>query len=230
MAQGGRRAGAGDDSGSRRRAASNAPGGTLSVTDSTFAGNQAQLGAGVEGIGGAIENEGNATVTGSTFDANLAFGGPTLRGIGGAISDELGGNLTVVDSTFTANQAVNDFGGAAAGGAIQTVNGGALSITGSTFRGNQAMDILNYSLGGAIYSFQTPLNVVDSSFVGNLAIGGPRAVSGPGVPSKNRMARPRSAIAYSPTTRPSPARREAPPLPVPSWRAGRSRGVRRRRA
>jgi predicted outer membrane repeat protein len=100
--------------------------GTLTVSNSTFSGNDAYN-------GGAISNDGGTlTVTNSTFSGNSTY----LGGGGGAISNG-GGLLTVSNSTFSGNHAYN-------GGAIDNYD--TLTVTNSTFLGNSAN---NY--GGAIY-------------------------------------------------------------------------------
>ena len=125
--------------------------GTLTVTNSTFAGN-------TNGNGGAINNAGTATVTNSTFSGNTA-------GVGGAIGSR--GTLTVTNSTFSGNTA--DVGE----GAID--NEGTLTVTNSTFSSNTAS-----TTGGAIGTCG-PLTVANSTFTGNTAGAGGAisAVCGP---------------------------------------------------
>jgi len=138
----------------------NLGGGTLTVTGSTFTGNQA-------GEGGAIDNAdgfgGTVTVSGSTFTGNQASDN------GGAIDngDEGGsGTVTVSDSTFAGNTASD-------GGAIDNCDfygGGTLTVSDSTFTGNTAV-----SDGGAIdngdHGGGGTLAVSDSTFTGNTASG-----------------------------------------------------------
>jgi predicted outer membrane repeat protein len=95
-------------------------GGTLTVTNCTFAGNS--------GLG-AIANTGILTVTNSTFAGNSG-------GYGGAIFHG-GGTLTVTDSTFSDNSG-------STGGAIRNL-GDTLTVINSTFSNNSAS-----SAGGAI--------------------------------------------------------------------------------
>jgi hypothetical protein len=93
--------------------------GTLILTDSVLADNQAVGDAGHNGQGGGIENEPGATllVSNSTFLDNLAQGGAAGPagiaglGLGGGAYNE--GVAAVSDSTFTGNRAV---GGASAPG------------------------------------------------------------------------------------------------------------------
>ena len=104
--------------------------GSLTVTDSTFIGNNAGQ------YGGAIFSQAsyyfssNLTITNSTFEGNQA------SSTGGAISSSSA--LTVTDSTFSNNTA-------AIGGAIYSTFFG-LAVTASTFSNNTAQQ------GGAIYS------------------------------------------------------------------------------
>ena len=104
----------------------NGPGGTLTVTDSTFSGNSACLGAAV--VNG-YRGSGTATIARSTFSGNRAFcqGGAVANG------NRSSGRLTITDSTFWGNTAPD-------GAAIENGDGGSgrLTITGSTLSGNRA--------------------------------------------------------------------------------------------
>ena len=71
--------------------------GTLTVSNSTFAGNSAGFG------GGGIDNSGTLTVSNSTFSSNSAYYDGTGRG--GGIYNRNGGTLTVNNSTFAGNSA-----------------------------------------------------------------------------------------------------------------------------
>lgn len=89
---------------------SGANGGTLTVTDSTFAGNQ---GFG----GGAIYTDGGTlTATNCTFSGNFTDGPDNF---GGAIA---GGTLTVTNCTFFGNAAYSGNGGAIYSGTATLVN------------------------------------------------------------------------------------------------------------
>ncbi len=119
----------------------------LTIEDSDFTGNDADL-------GGAIFNDGTVVgITDSTFTQNGATSG-------GAVFNN--GTLTAVTgSTFTENTASSNGGG--------IFNGSASigSITGSTFTGNSA--VLN---GGAIHNSSpgsTISDITDSVFTGNSA-------------------------------------------------------------
>jgi predicted outer membrane repeat protein len=112
----------------------------VSVTNSTFSGNNSLY-------GGGIRNAGTLTVTNSTFSGNSADYG------GGIYNAD---TLTVVGSTFSGNSA-NDSGGG-------ILNAGTLTVTNSTFSGNSA-----YYEGGGIYNFSGTLTVVGSTFSGNSA-------------------------------------------------------------
>jgi hypothetical protein len=149
--------------------------GTLVVSGCTFTNNQAIGGSKATGtsgqarighaIGGAIQLEGfAATITNSTFDHNEALGGNNNRGgseafivgraAGGAIDNLFFSpptpTLTVSNCTFTSNQAVGGIGNI----------GGAFVSDG---------------IGGALLNERGAIaTVTDSSFIGNLAIGGQR--------------------------------------------------------
>jgi hypothetical protein len=131
-------------------------GGTLTVTDSTLAGNS----------GGAIVNGASSatTVTGSTFTGNTVINnGGTLTvtdstfadNSGGAIANNAGSVTTVTNSTFSDNHS----NGNALGGAI--ANRGTLTVANSTFTGNGV---------GALYNGGT-LTVTNSTFSGNIGGG-----------------------------------------------------------
>jgi len=100
-------------------------GGTLAVTDSTFAGNA----SGGAGIGGAISSisGGTLTVARSTFNGNTTpDSNPSGASAGGgAIANA--GDATVTDSTFSGNHS-------GSGGALQ--NTVTLRVSGSTFTDN----------------------------------------------------------------------------------------------
>jgi len=97
--------------------------GSLTVSDSVFAGDST-----AEGSGGAVEleNKDVLTVGSSTFAGNIAGGGAP----GGAIALQIGSKATIVNSTFTGNAA-------GVGGAIWT-KAETLSLLGDTLAGNAA--------------------------------------------------------------------------------------------
>ena len=116
--------------------------GSLSISDSIFTDNNADV------AGGAVYNEGKLSVSGSMFTGNSAFSS------GGAIYNV--GDLTLVDNNFTDNSAC------AAGGAVY--NDGDLTILSSDFMDNFAM-----AASGAIYNIGN-LTVTNSNFVNNSAL------------------------------------------------------------
>ena len=129
-------------------------GGTLSVTDSIFTGNDALYGGAIEIYAAADKS---STISDSTFSQNGAY----LDGIGGwgGAIFVYTGDLTVQHSTFERNTALN-------GGAIAT-NGGQnkLGITDSTFHANQAN-----TFGGAIVlSWKDAADIRGSTFDENVA-------------------------------------------------------------
>jgi hypothetical protein len=120
--------------------------GTLTVTDSTFSGNDALA-------GGAIENYlGRLSVARSTLSGNSA-------GIGGSMANAAGGTLVVRDCALANNYADD------AGGGIY--NEGGVTVTNSTFSGNDA-----FFAGGAIENFRGTLSVTSSTISGNGADSG----------------------------------------------------------
>jgi hypothetical protein len=115
--------------------------GTLTVSNSTFSGNNADF-------SGGIHNAGTLTVSNSTFSGNSADGG-------GGIFNNGVGTLTVSTSTFSGNSAGNS------GGGIFN-NGGTLTVSTSTFSGNSAGNS-----GGGIFNNGGTLTVSASTFSGN---------------------------------------------------------------
>jgi hypothetical protein len=153
-------------------------GGTLTVSDSTLAGNSAT------GSGGGIASGFGATVTvtGSTLTCNSAdvdggaidndhgaltitsssLHGNSAGGFGGGIASFDGATLTVTDSTLTCNSATT-------GGGIW--NGARLTVVSSTLSANSA------TAGGAIYNWadsfdRSSVTVRDSVFTANSATEG----------------------------------------------------------
>lgn len=126
-------------------------GGVLTVTNSTFTGNQADQGMG--GVGGAIANLGGTTdITNSTFSNNSAAEA-------GVFWNTAGGTATISNSTFTNNWA--NVGGAVANSVIS----GSLTVTGSTFTENHAS-----WYGGALTANEGTIR--DSTFYNNTALMG----------------------------------------------------------
>jgi hypothetical protein len=110
--------------------------GTLTITNSAFAGNSTP-----GGLGGAIDNSGTLTVANSTFSANSCG---NTGGVGGALYDM--GTLTVSNSTFVSNSSAN-------GGGV-AVFGGTAMIANSIFAHNTSA-----SNGAAVF---TPSFVIDA--------------------------------------------------------------------
>lgn len=126
--------------------------GTVQITESVFTGNSANN-------GGAIASSGTLVVRGSTFSANLATatsGG--FGGQGGAIASF--GTADIVNSTFAGNRSVT-------GGAVSTVGGvegEPLRIVNSTLRGNSAS-----GHGGAIEADGPSLTITNTLLAANTA-------------------------------------------------------------
>jgi len=151
--------------------------GTLTIADSTFRDNRA---LGSLGQGGAIQDGFSSalTVSGSTFTGNLASG--TQVGAGGAIFDDTGTVLQVVTSQFVENRAEGT-------GAFASATGGAIvdspstsgrpnpsTISASSFMNNVAAGTGDSAgaQGGALATDGGTLDLTDSQFVGNAALGG----------------------------------------------------------
>ncbi len=122
-------------------------GGTLTITDSTIAGNTS---ANAGGAGLAVF--GTATITGSTFEGNILAGAG--GGSGAAIYNA--GTLTVADSTIDGN---SDLDGEGDGGGIDTV--GVATVIDCTIDDNFAL-----GGGGGVGNGGT-LSIIDSTIAGN---------------------------------------------------------------
>lgn len=133
--------------------------GPVTVSNSTFSGNNAS-----DGDGGAIFNNAVLTVSNTSFTSNATVGR------GGAIASEQESEasnraLTVTGSTFSGNQANTD------GGGIYTNN--ATVVINSTLNNNSS------EVGGAIYNDGTAgVKILDSTIAGNVAT---IALSGGGI-------------------------------------------------
>ena len=155
--------------------------GTVTVSDSTFSGNNATDPLSPAG-GGIFNDDGTLTVTDSTFSGNSVTGQGSPRG--GGIFNSDNGTLTVTDSTLSENRATDPTGNTnATGGGID--NAGTLSVTSSTFSGNFTLSEdstavppnPNETYGGGIYSSDGAqssdftVTVVNSTFSENSATG-----------------------------------------------------------
>ncbi len=131
--------------------------GLLDITNSRFLNNFSQLG---DSGGAAISNRGTLRINQTTFEANVSHGAN-----GGAIRHTLG-SLSINDSTFSNNYVTEAFGGVIYSEAPGT-------ITNSAFNGNYATS------GGAIINNGGDLNVINSTFYDNRAVGGDIFYGGP---------------------------------------------------
>lgn len=128
-------------------------GGNVTLVDCRFQGNDASNG------GGIYANQSAFSVTRCTFDQNDA-----TVDQGGAMRIQ-GGSATIIDSTFSDNTSVN-WGGALT---IRIATAG-VTITRSTFTDNLSSDGGNNGRGGAIFSGDSSVTVVDNSiFIDNTA-------------------------------------------------------------
>jgi predicted outer membrane repeat protein len=171
----------------------------FAVSDSTFSSNRAQNNVGGGG-GGAIYFDGtrgfNATITisGSTFNGN------STNQLGGALFSfpEGSGATSITTSTFSGNYSENR----GQGGAIyhQSATGnGALTIETSTFYGNfaRSTDNNNASSGGALWIYNTTVNIRSSTFVANDATHGNAAQL---APDNWRRGHGGALVTYTPIT------------------------------
>ena len=172
-------------------------GAKLTVTGSSFLGNQAQSGGSFGfAAGGALSGDSGSSmdVEGSVFSGNAATAGNSAEG--GAIKDVGGGNgvgtpagLTVSGSSFVNNQAVGlsvsaGSPGNASGGALFNTSG-ILAISNSQFLGNQALAgsagakaYGGIADGGGVANLSAPLTLTGSTFLGNASKAGSGGLGG----------------------------------------------------
>lgn len=124
----------------------NYEGGTLTINQCTFTGNESLL------SGGAIVNDGTAVISQSTFIDNGAVGLSFVSGNSGAIDNF--GLLTISQSTFVDNFA--DYAGA-------INNGGTLDIASSTFSDNYSV------YAASTIQVDGPTTIQDSTIVESTA-------------------------------------------------------------
>jgi hypothetical protein len=125
--------------------------GTLTVTDSTLASNNALT---RYGYGGAIYNRGTLTLSSSTLSSS------TATNLGGGIFND-SGTLTVSGSTLSGNTAAN------AGGGIYNYFG-TVTVSSSTVSDNST----RFVAGGGIYNFNGTVTVSGSTLSNNFAAAG----------------------------------------------------------
>src|SRR5262249_45713566 len=116
-------------------------GATLTLSNSTFTGNQAVVPAGnYFGIGAARENDAGldgrhpsrADITSCTFTGNIAFGAAGTTANGGAIANEgPDASMTIMGSTVSNNQAIGGDGGDGENTLSQGIGGGIVNGGGS---------------------------------------------------------------------------------------------------
>ena len=128
-------------------------GGAVTISQSTLSGNST---TGSTASGGAIfANTGAVTISQSTLSGNSTAGNQSQ---GGAVYT-ISGAVTVSQSTLSGNSTA---GNLAFGGAISS-SSGAVSISQSTLTLNNAAQ----SLGGAIFSLQSPVSIRNSIIAAN---------------------------------------------------------------
>ncbi|MGN6605652.1 MAG: beta strand repeat-containing protein, partial [Jatrophihabitans sp.] len=141
-------------------------GGNLTVSGSTFSGNNSHSSIGSGLFYQSFTAGEHLTVTGSTFSGNqIAANTSSAYQSGGALATISSGTdiVSVSSSTFTNNTATATGSATAVGGGIYA-QGGALTVTGSTFTGNTAS-----ASGGAIYTQATSSTLHYNRIVGNNA-------------------------------------------------------------
>jgi hypothetical protein len=151
-------------------------GAAISVTDSTFTGNQAQGGAHTS-LGGALFSFlGSLNVARCLFQNNQVTSSYFAES--GALDNE-DCPATISDSRFLFNQAIGSAGGSTAAGALTNLQS-TMTLTNCALLGNAGIggDGANGSTrfgesnGGAILNYQGMLQMSQCSLTGNLARGG----------------------------------------------------------
>jgi hypothetical protein len=149
----------------------------LTVTDSTISGNQVEGhtagGGGIHADFGAVVSVSNSTFSDNTATSDFA---PE----GGAIDLSTVNQASLTNSSFVGNRAVlvstSTFQFASANGGAVFLNGPG-TVKGCSFIDNQAVNESNGGFGVAgaleITGFGNTLDLSDSTFTGNAAIGGP---------------------------------------------------------
>jgi len=176
--------------------------GTVTVSDSTFSGNQAVR------AGGAIEaNVGSTTLTDTDLTGNSTGAAP---GNGGGL------HLTGAGTVDVTGGAVDDNTATAEGGGLWNSATGTMNVSGTTFDANSAAGAEATNGGGALYNDGGALTVEDATLIGNQAtgaagsgggilnVGGTLTVSGSTL-STNDAARAGGAIETAPSAMGAPS-------------------------
>lgn len=126
--------------------------GTITVSNSTFTGNQATSSQN----GSALYNQGTMTVNNCTFSGNTSYDGGAVGN--GGNSGQNGGTLRVSNSTFYNNYASHQ------GGGVYSVFGSGTTLTNNIFANNS----VQYGPGNAIYQYPGSPNASNNVFWNNL--------------------------------------------------------------
>jgi predicted outer membrane repeat protein len=152
--------------------------GDVTVTNSTFSGNESSSWGGGSSSrgGGAIYANGTVSVTNSTF-SNNACGGLGGGAINANGAGSTGSIVSVTNSTFSGNQA-SGVGGL--GGAIYAQGDGTVSVTNSTFSSNSALiggGAIYANVGGAVTVTNSTFSNQTSSYGGAIYANGTLSVT-----------------------------------------------------
>jgi len=122
----------------------------LTITDTSFTGNEATYAG-----GGLLIGTGGATLTRVTVSGNSVTSGE-----GGGVAVSYYGSATFEDSTITGNTSLGE------GGGIGTFGRTVLTLDGTTVSGNSAG-----GSGGGVRALSSTLTVTDSTIADNVAVG-----------------------------------------------------------
>jgi hypothetical protein len=138
--------------------------GTLTLKNSTLAGNIADGSSGLGGDGGALYNAGGtATIIASTISGNHAISATNYaNGFGGGVNNQA--TLTLINSTVSGNDAYGSGGG--------ILNAGTLNLFNATITGNQADADFNCAgadggTGGGLYNLGGTFRFRNTILAGN---------------------------------------------------------------
>jgi hypothetical protein len=156
-------------------------GGTVTITQSTFSGNEAVGGGAGAAGGGLYSNGGTVTISGSTFAQNGADAADPFGGAAGGGLYNNGGTVTISGGTFAQNGVQNSgccgsFGDNVGGGGLYN-SGGTVTVSGGTFANNDAQGGYGTEFGGSgdgggLDSPSGTVTITGSTFTGNGAFGG----------------------------------------------------------
>jgi len=117
-----------------------------SITNTTFTGNSANFGGGMENVSSS-----SPSITNTAFTGNSAT-------FGGGMENYLSSSPSITNTAFTGNSATNN------GGGMYNDDSSSPSITNTTFTGNSATN-----RGGGMHNSSSSITITNTTFTGNSA-------------------------------------------------------------